>query len=98
MGGRYTGLLISSGNFEIVVNKKIKIYAYSNLYEDSAGKSGKNLVVQKYDGNSYQDYTTVSTNYSGNKYELVTLEPGQYKIKATSPYVAFDEWEYEVIN
>lgn len=97
-GGKYTGLLIGVGNLEININRKVKIYAYSNLYTDSAGRSGKNLVVQKYDGNSYQDYTTVSTNYSGNKYELVTLEPGQYKIKAASLYVAFDEWEYKVIK
>ena len=97
-GGLYTGLLIGSGNFEINVNKKIKIYAYSNHYYDSAGSSGNTLVIQKYDGNNYQTYTTAKTNENGNKYELVTLEPGQYKLTAARPYITFDEWEYEIIE
>ena len=97
MGGFYTGVLLEGGYIEINVTKKIKIYAYSNGYSDSAGSTGKNLIIQKKDWTQYQDYATVETNSNGTKYELVTLEPGKYKLKASTYYVSFDEWEYEII-
>ena len=83
----------NSGN-----EKNIKIYAYGHSYSDGGGSSGKNIKFSKYNGETYEDYKTCSTDYSGNRYELVTLEPGKYKVTPEAKYVTFDEWEVEVIQ
>ena len=97
-GGAYNGCLIGSGNIIIEVGGKIKIYAYGHGYSDSAGNTGKRLVIQRYNGTSYEDYNVVQTDDTGEKYELTTLEAGKYKLKAEIPYVSFDEWEIEQVN
>ncbi len=49
-GGSYNAMLMGYANIEIMVYENIKIYAYGNKYSDSAGKTGKELVIQKYNG------------------------------------------------
>lgn len=97
-GGSYKGILMnSSSNMTITVNAKTKIFAYGHYYGDSGGSAGKNAVFSKYNGSSYVYNKEAATDYSGNRYELVTLDPGKYKITSKN-YVAFDEWELEKVN
>ena len=97
-GGAYNGCLIGSGNMVIEASKNIRIYAYGQWYSDSAGGTGSNLIIQKYNGTSYENYKVVQTNDSGKRYELTTLEAGKYKLTAESPYVSFDEFEVEQMD
>lgn len=87
--------------FIMDVLKNVKIYAYGHYYEDHGGGSGKDVIFEKWNGLEYNEFKTVSTDYSGERYELVTLEKGRYRVKKTIEghgYVNFDEWEVERQN
>ena len=95
----YGGILMAGGDYiEITVNKNIKIYAYGYNYSDGGGRSGKPVIIKRLNNNIYEDYKTVDTDATNNKYELVTLESGKYRIYIQSNYVNFTEWEVETIN
>lgn len=94
--GKYSGVLFAvqaKSYIEITISKNSIIYAYSNYYTDSGGSSGGKVKFDKWNGTSYESYKICNTNSDGNKYELVTLEPGKYKVSAKTNYVNFDEWE-----
>lgn len=102
-GGGYVGIMMMPDYpsiIKITVSKRIKLYAYGHTYSDGGGKSGANLIIQKYNETTgkYEDYKTVETKADGNKYELAELEPGKYYMTPAERYVNFDEWEYEVIK
>lgn len=105
-GGTYKGLMliyfsvVTSGAsyWDITVTKNIKIYAYGHKYSDTGGSSGANAVFKKYDGSKYNSYKSCKTYTNGERYELVQLEPGKYRMTAASNYLNFDEWEIEIIN
>lgn len=86
------------GYADVTIRKNVKIYAYGNVYSDMAGTSGKDLIIKKYNGTTYEDYMSVPTYNNGKKYELVTLEKGKYRLMQKSYYTSFDELEYEVIE
>ncbi|MNL71834.1 hypothetical protein D3C87_1970550 [compost metagenome] len=62
------------------------------------GSAGKNIIFQKFNGSSYENYKTFATNTTGQKYELGTIEPGKYKVICSGRYVTFDEWVPEAIE
>lgn len=80
----------NSSTLEFTVTKNVKVYAYGHGYGDGGGSSGQNVIVKNLATNETQEY---STNSSGEKYELMTLSPGNYSMTAKSNYVTFDEWE-----
>ncbi len=98
--GRYIGVLFDNTDsyIEMTVYKNVKIYAWSQLYQDGGGSSGKNIIVKKQDGEEYVDYQKCATDSSGEKYELMTLEPGKYRIFSEARYVSFSEWETEILE
>ena len=83
---------------EIQVLKRTTIFAYGHNYSDGGGSSGKNLKIKKYNGSSYVDLTTVATKTDGTRYELVTLDSGNYRVYPASNYVSFDEWELVTVQ
>ena len=93
----YGGVLFGSESsfIEITVYKNIKIYAYGQMYSDSGGATGNNILFKKYDGTSYTNYKECQTYTNSNRYELVTLEPGKYRVCIERRYVGFSEWEIE---
>ena len=95
-GGSYKGVMLnSSATMEFTVKKNVKIYAYGHKYSDGGGASGKTITVTNLDTN---DSATYNTNATGEKYELMSLNAGNYSIKSNGAYVNFDEWEYEFLN
>lgn len=94
---RYGALLMSNyeGYFlEFSVDTKIKIEAYGVKYSDSAGSSiNQKAKFSKYneETNQYEQYQVVDTK-NAQWYELITLEPGKYKLQALGVYIRFDEW------
>ena len=100
-GGGYKGVLFGGGGadyMEIQVLKRTTIFAYGHNYSDGGGSSGKNLKIKKYNGSSYVDLTTVATKTDGTRYELVTLDSGNYRVYPASNYVSFDEWELVTVQ
>lgn len=104
-GGQYKGVMLSylhgSVYFIMDVYKDIKIYAYGHQYSDAGGTSGGDAKFERWNGSQFEEYKTAPTNFTGERYELVTLEKGRYKITSTgnpNNYVNFDEWEVERIN
>lgn len=85
-----------SDYIEITVNKNITIYAYGGNYVDGGGSSGKPVKIKKYTDGNYVDYKTANTNATGNRYELLTLDVGKYRIYNSGNYVNFAEWEVEL--
>lgn len=79
----YHGVLFMDYSYmDIAVTSNLKINAYGGIYRDNGGITGKNLVIQKYNGTSYKDYKICETKSDGNRYELVSLEPGRYRLTA----------------
>ncbi len=95
----YSGILMAGSDYiEISVNKNIKIFAYGGSYADGGGSSGKQIIVKKLNNDNYEEYKVANTDSSGNRYELLTLETGKYRIYIAGNYVNFTEWEVGLTN
>ncbi len=104
-GGNYFGAMLvhdyDPSYFIMEVYRQVKLYAYGHEYRDSGGYSGGDASFEKWNGKQYEEYKTVPTKCTGERYELVTLEKGRYKVQSKgtpNTYVNFDEWEIERIQ
>ena len=99
--GSYCGLLMSQewGNIYLTAKRDITIFANSHGYNDYQGayRTGGNLVFEKFNGTSWEEYETCKTTDNTDRYELVTLEKGEYRMHVGdgAKYVGFTEWEIE---
>ena len=98
--GSYGALLLRTWQedyFIFSTEKNVKIDAYGEIYRDGGGVSDKKIKISKYNEETkqYEEYDIISS-YSGQWYELATIEPGRYMIRAYSEdktgYIRFDEW------
>ncbi len=97
------GVLINrfgAGKIDLTVYKEVTIYAYGDGYGDVGGNAGNNAVFQKWNGTDYEPYASVPTYFNLNRYKLIELPKGKYRILNPENwgYVRFDEWELERIK
>ncbi|MCM3341733.1 hypothetical protein M3650_24680 [Paenibacillus sp. MER TA 81-3] len=78
------------------VNKLCNIWTNSGGYSDSGGSAGKQIKLEKWNGQKYEEVGVYNTTNSSDWYLLLpNLESGKYKIAPTGNYVAFNEWYVE---
>lgn len=88
---------------EFSINKKSNIYAYGNTYSDSAGSSGKDVILyRKEEDGSYTELGTYSTP-STPVWQLLfeKLDAGTYKMKpiaVSTGYVSLTELYAEMVG
>lgn len=93
------GIMVASDDYiEFTAKKDVRIFAYGHMYSDRGGNSGAHAKFEKWNGIGYEQYKMVPTDYTGDKYELITLKKGKYRITKDSNYVNFDEWEVEMLK
>lgn len=81
------------------ISRNCNLWAVGGSYSDSGGSAGKQIKLQKSDGEKYEDVGVYNTTATNNWYLLCpNLEAGKYKITPVGNYVAFNEWYAESIT
>lgn len=100
--GIYNAVIMSSGGLyflEFSVDRSCNLWAVGGSYSDSGGSAGKQIKLQKWDGEKYEDVGVYNTTSSNDWYLLFpNLTAGKYKITPMGNYVAFNEWYAESIT
>ncbi|SUA97331.1 filamentous hemagglutinin family outer membrane protein [Paenibacillus thiaminolyticus] len=97
--GTYNAALMSTTHnsyLEFSISSHCNLWAVGGSYSDTGGSTPKQIKLQKWVGEKYEDVGIYNTTSSHDWYLLCpSLAAGKYKVTAAGNYVAFNEWYAE---
>ncbi|MFW5433164.1 hypothetical protein [Paenibacillus apiarius] len=97
--GGYNAVAMSTyyaSYLEFSINRNSNLWAVGGSYSDSGGSAGKQIKLQMWKGQTYEDVGTYTTTATNDWYLLCpNLAAGTYKITPADNYVTFNEWYAE---